>query len=105
MRQALRNKLTHGLYIVSVDTHYIAVVVRIEIFNRKLLHMSKQIAPEIGHYLLRHKVQKLRLCRGSRNTDEVHAAHSHNKAYEFVPHRAHAAGVNSRRDYVVHNVF
>ncbi len=47
LRNSLRKKLAHGIDIVGVKAHKVAVSVRIEVFKRQILHFRKHFVAHL----------------------------------------------------------
>ena len=50
--KALTNHLPESIYVVGINTHYVAVRMRVKILYRQAFHMSKDFASQVLHRTL-----------------------------------------------------
>ena len=70
-RKALSDELAHGVGVVSIGTHNIAVSMRIEIFNGKGFHSVEHILAEMAQNSLRDDGHNLRIQEGGDDGHDV----------------------------------
>ena len=78
LRNTLGNHLTQSVNIVGINRHDVPVGMGIKIFNRKILHMVKNIFSEIFQRSLCNKHHNLTLCQSRKDSDSIKACHSSN---------------------------
>ena len=75
LRDALGNELPHGVDVVRVDRHDVAVRVRVEIFDGQGLHLVEQVHAESAERALCHVDHQAVVQPGGEHADEEDADH------------------------------
>ena len=83
LRKTLRNELTKRVYIVRVNTHYIAVRVTIEVFNRQFFHFVEYFVSQIAKETLRNNRSDLSESSGGNPPDTVNNYHRDNDFHDL----------------------
>ena len=73
LHNAVAQRLAQGIHIVGIAAHQLAVRMRVKEGNRQILHMVKQIAPDIRQRRLRNADHQPHLQIGAGHAGEIDA--------------------------------
>ena len=79
LRHALGDHLAQCINIIRVHTHDIPVRMLVKIFNRQCLHVDEHLISHVHKRSLRHIDHQTVLHKNCNHTQQIEAAHTHNR--------------------------
>ena len=92
LRHGLGNHLPHGVDVVGVDAHNIAVGVRIKILDRQALHLGKELDAQVFERALRDEDHQVIVQPRAERAEDIHRRHAEHRT-------AHRAEIRIRLAY------